>query len=257
MPEPPAEGPRAPAMSLVGRLANVFATPGDIFEEVGAAAPCTANWLTPALLLIAVSWVAVWVIFAQEPIRHQLTEKMEQAVEKQVEKGHMSQADADRAREVSTKYGTIGIEVSAAVGPVIAAFLSPFWAGLILWLVGAKVFKGNFPYMKAVEVAGLTNMIVVLDAVVRSLLIIGLGNLSVSPSLVLLVKDVDPQSTSHALLAAVNPMTFWLLAARASGLSKLSGASFAKSALWIFGIWVILVGVGIGLGAGMRALGPH
>ena len=37
MPEPQPETPQVLAMSLVGRLLNVFATPADVFQEVKAA----------------------------------------------------------------------------------------------------------------------------------------------------------------------------------------------------------------------------
>ena len=76
----------------------------------------------------------------------------------------------------------------------------------------------------------------------------GLGNLYAAPGLMLLVKDFDPQNTVHALLAIVNVMTFWVLAVRAIGLARLSGASFAKAAAWVFGIWAAYTGFFIGLG---------
>ena len=59
-PEAPPEVPPSRAMSLGGRLLNVFATPGDVFQEAKSAANTTANWLAPALILIVVSWVAAW-----------------------------------------------------------------------------------------------------------------------------------------------------------------------------------------------------
>jgi VIT1/CCC1 family predicted Fe2+/Mn2+ transporter len=108
--------------------------------------------------------------------------------------------------------------------------------------------------MKAVEVAGLANMIGVLEAIVRPLLVVGLGNLYASPSLVLAVKDFDPQNTVHGLLAAVNVMTFWLLAVRSLGLARLSGASFAKAAAWMFGIWAALTALMVGLVLAVRTI---
>ena len=42
---------RETAMSLAARLLNVFATPGDVFDDVKVAPASTANWLVPALLL--------------------------------------------------------------------------------------------------------------------------------------------------------------------------------------------------------------
>jgi VIT1/CCC1 family predicted Fe2+/Mn2+ transporter len=102
--------------------------------------------------------------------------------------------------------------------------------------------------MKAVEVVGLANMVSVLEVIVKTLLIVGLGNLYATPSLVLLVKDFDPQNTVHSLLAIVNVMTFWLLAVRAVGLARLSGVSFTKAAVWVFGIWAAYTGCFVGLG---------
>jgi hypothetical protein len=235
-------------MSLGGRLLNVFATPGDVFDDVKATPPAPANWLVPGLILIVVSWVAAWVIFSQESITHQMSEITGQAIEKQVVAGHMNEQQAEQARMVGEKWAGIVAKILAVLAPLAEAFVTPFFWGLILWLVGAKVLKGDFPYMKAVEAVGLANMIVVLETIVKTLLIVGMGNLYASPSLVLLVKEFDPQNTTHSLLAIVNVMTFWLLAVRASGLARLGGVSFTKAALWVFGIWAAYTGFLLALG---------
>jgi len=248
MQEPPPENPQAPTMSLGGRLSNVFATPGEVFEAVKTAKDSAANWLVPALILVLVSWAAAAVIFSQDSIKHQLSEITDQAIQKQVEKSRMSEQQAEQARAMGEKWAGISAKIGAALVPVLAGFLTPFVWGLFIWLVGAKVLKGNFSYTKAVEVVGLGNMIAVLDVIVKTLLIVGLGNLYASPSLVLLVKDFDPQNTVHSLLTVVNVMTFWLLAVRAVGLARLSGASFAKAAVWVFGIWAAYTGFFLGLG---------
>ena len=249
----PSDAAQPPAMSLGGRLLNVFAVPGDVLQEVKSAADTPANWLVPALILIAVSWVAAAVIFSQPSIKQQLSELTEQAIQKQIDSAHLSEQQADQARAMGEKWAGISSRIGAALVPVFAGFVMPFVWGLIVWLLGAQLFKGHFPYMKAVEVVGLANMILVLDVVVKTLLIVGLGNLYASPSLVLLVKQFDPQNPVHGLLAAVNVMTFWLLAVRAIGLARLSGASLAKSMVWVFGIWVAYTGFFIGISALLQA----
>jgi VIT1/CCC1 family predicted Fe2+/Mn2+ transporter len=254
MSEPQPEAPPSPTMSLGGRLLNVFATPGDVFQEVKTASVSAANWLVPALILIVVSWVATWLIFSQESIKHQLSEITDQAIQKQVEKAHMSEQQAEQARAVGEKWAGISTKVASGLAPVFGGFVTPFFWGLIVWLVGAKLLKGDFPYMKAVEVVGLANMVSVLDVIIRTLLIVGMGNLYAAPGLVLLVKDFDPQNTVHGLLAIVNVMTFWVLAVRAIGLARLSGASFAKAALWVFGIWAAYTGFFVGLGLLMKVV---
>jgi hypothetical protein len=248
MPEPPPEAPQPPTMSLGGRLLNVFATPGDVYQEVKTARVSTTNWLVPALILIAVSWVATWLIFSQESIKHQLSEITEQAIQKQVERSHMSEQQAEQARAVGEKWAGISAKIAAALSPVVLGFVTPFFWGLIVWLVGAQALKANLPYMKAVEVVGLANMISVLDVIVKTLLIVGLGNLYAAPGLVLLVKQFDPQNPVHSLLALINVMTFWLLAVRAIGLARLAGVSFARAAAWVFGIWAAYTGALVGIG---------
>jgi hypothetical protein len=252
-PEPPPEAPPPPAMSLMGRLFNVFATPGDVFQEVKAAPESSANWLVPALILIAVSWVAAALIFSQPAIKQQLSDLTELAIQRQIDSAHLSEQQADQARAMGEKWAGISSQIGAALVPVLAGFVMPFLWGLVVWVLGAKLFKGHFPYMKAVEIVGLSNMIGVLEVVVKTLLIVGLGNLYASPSLALLVKQFDPQNPVHGLLAAANVMTFWLLTVRAIGLARLSGASLAKAMAWVFGIWAAYTGFFIGLGALLQA----
>jgi hypothetical protein len=250
--DPQPEVSKPPTMSLAGRLFNVYATPGDVFDEVATAPVSAANWFAPALILLAVSWISVFLIFSQESIKHQLSEMTAAAIQKQVDQHHLSEQQAEQARQAGEKWAGISSRVGGFVGPLFAAFLTPFWWGLILWMVGAKVFKTQLAFMKAVEVAGLANMIGVLDAVLRTLLILGMGNLFASPSLALLVKDFDPQNTYHSLLSLVSVMTFWVLAVRSIGLSRLTGVSCVKAAVWVFGIWAAYTGFFLGLGAAIK-----
>jgi hypothetical protein len=232
---------------------NIFATPSDVFEQMKARPPSTANWLMPAVLLIVISWLSAGLIFSQKAIQQQLSDVTNKAIDRQVEKGRLTSAQAEQRREGAEKVSGVMYKVGAVVAPVFMAFAVPFWWGLILWLGGAKVMKGDFPYMKAVEVAGLANMILALDAVVRTLLVLLTGNLFASPSLALAVKEFDPQNTVHSLLALVNVMLFWILVVRAIGLRRLTGVSMGKAAAWVFGIWAAYTGVLIGISVAIRA----
>jgi hypothetical protein len=247
-PEAPPEVPPSRAMSLGGRLLNVFATPGDVFQEAKSAANTTANWLAPALILIVVSWVAAWVIFSQDSIKHQLSELTDQAIQKQIDSARLSENQAEQAHAMGEKWAGLSSKIGAALAPVFVGFITPFLWGLIVWLLGTQLFKGHFSYTKAAEVVGLANMISVLDVIVRTLLIVGFGNLYASPGLVLLVKDFDPQNPVHAAMGAVNVMTFWLLMVRAISLARLSGASLTKADTGLF------IGLGALLQAGVQKM---
>lgn len=248
-------------MSLASRLFNVLATPGEVFEQVAPRPVETANWLVPALLLIVVSWLGLWLIFSQEAIRHQLGELTEQAIQKQAASQHMNDQQAEQARQMGVKWGLIGGIAGGAISSVLVALFTPFIWGFILWVVGDKIMKGGIAYMKAVELVGMANMIVVLEAIVKTLLIVVLSNLYASLSLAMLIKHFDPQNPLHGMAVYVNIMTFWVLAVRAVALARLARASFLKAASWVFGIWIaysgVFIGIGLGLAALLKRLAPH
>ncbi len=241
-------------MSLGARLFNVLATPGEVFEQIKETPVSAANWVTPALILIVVSWLGAWLVFSQDFVQQQLREITDRAVEKQVAKQHMSEQQAEQARMVAAKFGSIGTKITAYAAPVFMGLLIPFWWGLILWLIGTQALKAQFSYMKGVELAGLCAVIGVLDAIVRTLLIMITGNLFASASPALLIKEFDPQNPVHGVLAIFNLMTFWVLTVRAIGLARVSGVGVGKAAGWVFGVWLVLTGLMTGFSFGMQAL---
>jgi hypothetical protein len=242
-------------MSLAGRMANVIAAPSEAFDAVKNSPPSAANWVAPALLLILISWIGTAIVFSQPAINQQMTEITEAAVRKQLEKSTLPPDQAERTRQRMESMALVIPKIGAAVLPVFAGFLSPFIWGLFVWLLGAKAFAGGFTYMKAVEAVGLANVILALEALVRTLLILFLNNVYATPSLALLVlNSFDQQNTVHVLLNAANVMTFWLLAARSAGLARLAGVSFPKAAACVFGIWLAYTGFFVALGAAAKAL---
>jgi Yip1 domain len=254
IPIPPAQPlAQTEPMSLWARLVNIFVTPGEVFDSLKAAPPSTPNWLVPAAILILISWIGGVIVFSQDSVNQQLRDITAKAVEKQIQKTHMPPAQAERARAAGEKYGSIGARIGGFTAPVFIALVTPFWYGLIIWL-GAKVLGSNMAFMSAVEATGLTLMIAVLHSVIRTLLIIATGNLYASPSLVLLVKDYDPQQITHGLLGLTDVMVLWVLGLRSLALARLSGRSFVKSAGWVFGIWAIMTGGMLSFGYAMQAI---
>jgi hypothetical protein len=161
---------------------------------------------------------------------------------------------AEAMRQAAAKFGSIGTKISVVAAPVLAGLITPFWWGLLVWLAGAKVMKAQFGYMKAVEVMGLGQMVGVLDAIIRTLMIITMGSIFAAPSAAMLLAEFDPQNPVHGLLSAVNVMTFWLLAVRSIGLARLASVSFGKAAVWVFGIWLAFTGVMTGFGYAMQLI---
>jgi hypothetical protein len=124
---------------------------------------------------------------------------------------------------------------SAALGPFFALFLG----GLVFWLLGKGVMKATAPYMKVVEVVGLTFFIAALESIVTTILAIGMNTMFASPSLALLISDFSIENKMHLLAASVNVFTFWTLGVTSIGLSRLFQKDLSKVLVLVFALWIL------------------
>ena len=231
-------------MSLAARLVNVFAVPGEVFDDVKTASHSAANWLLPVLLSCLVGVVGILIVFSQPAVRQALIEKklrpMEQKLDRQVETGKVSREQADQQVKVmETMFGPTMLKISSSFGMVIYSFMHLFWWALLLWLAGKLLLKARFGFLKAVEVVGLASMIAVLGLIVKALLQVNFSNPAASPSLALMVGEFDERNVSHLLLAMVNLFDLWELAVMAVGLARIACVPFIRAAFPIFSLWII------------------
>jgi len=244
-----------PATSLAARLLNVFATPGEVFEEVKAAPVTTSNWLVPTLLAALLGVISSIIIFSQPAIVQQLREQQGKAFDQMVKDGKIKQADADKMEAATEKImGPTFLKIFGSVAAVIASFARPFWWAFILWLGALFVLKVKINYLKAVEIVGLATMISLLGGIVAMLLAVNLGKLFSTPSLALAISDFDVQKKSHLLAGAVNVFAFWFIGAVSVGLSRLAGVPFARALFLVLGYWIVQQLVLIFTGLGQMAL---
>jgi len=137
---------------------------------------------------------------------------------------------------------------------VFMSFTKLFWWALVLWLIAKWFLKVDVPYMKVVEVVGLSSIIVALGGIVALLLMVIFGKMFASASLGLLVSEFDVTNKKHFLLAAVNVFNFWFVAVVGLGLARLAGASFGRATLIFLAYWVAMSLLLIGIGMGQFAL---
>ena len=252
---PPTPAPPAPASSLAGRLMNVFAAPGEVFAGIKATPSSVANWLVPVLIFAVIGTISMCIMFAQPAIQQTIRDQQAKALDKLVQQGKMTQAQEDQAQQAMEKFaGPKLMAIVGSIGIVLYGFASAFGWALVLWLAGRWLLKTQFDYLKALEVAGLSSIITALGMVITTLLAVILGRLYAGPSLALLVGDFDPTNRGHLLLGAVNGINLWHAGVLAVGLAKLSGTPTVKTATVVFGFWVLIELLLIGIGLGQWAL---
>ncbi|MBU6401827.1 MAG: YckD family protein, partial [Verrucomicrobia bacterium] len=151
----PPELPPAPpvtATSLASRLTNVFVVPGEVFDEVKAGPAQTTNWLVPVLFSCLAAVVFSLVVFSQDRILYAIREAQQKQIQKMVDSGKLPKDKADAAVSAIERFVTPTLlKISGAAGGIAASFGQLFLAALVVWLIGAKVFKAQFGYMQAVE----------------------------------------------------------------------------------------------------------
>jgi hypothetical protein len=240
---PPSENIPVESTTLASRLFNIYATPGDVFEEVKHSKPSLGNWLVPVILASLVGVISVCVIFSLPPVLQQVRSAQEKRIDEMARKQNWSAQQTEQSKEMAERFsGPIFLKIFGSFGAVAGSFFWLFALALGIWVLGAKIFKGQFVYMQAVEVAGLCTMIGVLGGIVGLLLVVAKGNMFASCSPALLLSDFDAKNKLHAALGALNVFTLWYLGVLSVGVSKLSGASTAKAAACIFGVWAVIKG---------------
>lgn len=230
--------------SLVSRLSNVLVAPGDVFAQIATSPMNHGNWIAPAVLFLAVSWLVAALAFSSATIQQELRELQRAAMQKQFQKmidqGKMTQAQADQSIAQTEHLAGIGQVVGGVVGPIFSAGIMPFWGGFVLWAGGHLLMRRPFPFMKGVEVAGLAMTVMALGTLVRGLMCVAKGTMFTGPGVVLLLHPYDPTNQFHNALAAVEIFALWALVVKSIGLARLCSGSVTKAAVWVFGVWVVL-----------------
>jgi len=209
--------------SLAQKLLNLFAAPGDVFEEVVSAPPTLANWLLPTLM----------VCLTQGLLLHALAPKEQtDAIIRQVlGAGTISAAEAQKLAGLWRLISSLTV--------CLGAFAGTFWSAFVLWFMGRVFLKTRFSFLKALEVAGISGVILVLGAIVTALLIGISDDPATRPALSLLAQKSLTGARLGAVLDSLNVFHLWATTLLALGLCKLSRASFRESAFWVFGYWLV------------------
>jgi len=235
-------------------MANIFVTPGEVFDEVKVRPSAAHNWLVPGAIYGVLAAIAAVLIMSQPALLQQTRDQQAKMMDEMVKQGKMTREQAEQRFEAAEKFTGPIIKASAAFGGLTASFIQIIWWGFLLWLIGRFCFKTQIEFTKTLEVAGLACGISILDTVVRTLLVVLLNNPFASLSLVLLIPHPTTDNKFVGLAGMVNPLIFWLLTVRAMGLARLSGVSTGRAVAWVFPIWLLTMGSFVVLGIALQAL---
>ncbi len=234
----PASNEPVKPMPFTERMVNIFAAPGELFDNVRLTPPTATNWLIPMLLFIVVAFIMSQIMFMNPSLVSQMTELMRKGIDDAVVQGRMTQDQADQAAAF-TKPGSTMFMIQQVLGLIIISPVALFLLSLVYWLLGKWAMKGTAPYIKVVEVVGLTFFISIVESIVSTMLMNLMDSITASPSLALFVSNFNVEDKLHMALAKVNIFTFWDLSVISIGLSRLFQRDLPKVLVLVFALWIL------------------
>jgi hypothetical protein len=238
LPNPQSAAAPRPPMSLLARLLNIFAIPGEVFEDVKHARLSIGNWLVPILLAAVIGATTASLIFSQPTVVPEMRDKQIKSTNELVAAGKMTRADADQMiKLVEWVTQPAILKTASAIAAVVISVLRVFWWAFILWVLGIVFLKRRFSYLKSAEVAGLATLISVLGEVVMLLLTFGFGEPGANGGLTLTQLAAKQQMPVRLILA--NIFSIWLVGLMAAGLAHLAEVRFSRTFLLVLGYWIL------------------
>ena len=213
--------------SLVAKLLDMFASPGEVFDEVIAARPRFANWFVPTVL---VALASLFLLRASSNESVSVT-NTSLAVE--------AQPTTPDSAAVQAEPGSVDWQRLSVLATCGGAVAGTFWSAFLLWFIGRAFLRTRFSYLKTVEVVALAGIIVALGTIVTALLIGISGDPATRPALSFFVRHLPSTNHVRLILDTFNFFHLWTITVLATGLSRLSGVSFKESAFWVFGYWFV------------------
>src|SRR5438477_435511 len=175
---------RSSPSSVCERLINIFVSPSDVFDEVILSPRNLANWRIPTLLVCLATILSLQL--GNSPTQYSTTFD------------HLTQSGTISVAQAQALAGAW--PVLSAFVVCIAIFAGTFWSAFVLWFIGRMFLKVRFPYVKALEIVGLTGIISVLGTVTTLLLIALSGDPAAQPALSLLVAKLDHTRSFYQIL---------------------------------------------------------
>lgn len=228
--------------SSFGRLLGVLVAPGKTFRSIAE----RPTWLVPLLVLLLVIG-AVWYLAGQRTdYQDVMTKTLQQSGRE------MPPEQVEQQIEIMEKAGPL---INAISRPLVTAVLLLFSA-VVSWLV-FKLLGSDFSYRSALAVTVHTTMPYVVGLllsipVILSRTSLGFDDLKTGTFLqsnLAFLAPEDAPTWQFAALASLDFFAIWGLVLSIIGYRAVSRLSTQAVAITMIVLWLVFVGIGVGLAA--------
>ncbi len=238
MPVPAPSAESSPALSEGERLINVFIAPSKTFTDLKR----KASWFVPWLLLAVVSYAFIGAVAQKVGLR--------QATENQMRLNTKAQ---ERMAQMPAEQRERGMEISVMVTKVILFFV-PLIA-LLIYLIIAAVLMGSFNFGLGAEIPFGTSLAIAIYAqfpmIIRSVLSVVALYAGADPegftfdnpvaSNLGYFVDIGAHPALHALAAAVDVFSIWVIVLTGIGFACMSKIKKSTAIAVVFAWYALYI----------------
>ncbi len=237
--------PEIEPLSLTDKFIGILTEPSATFDHIRAVGPRASEWVLPMLIMAAILGISMLVRFSNPETAAQMVQQQEEAMQKQVDQGKMSQEDADKVLDQISGITSTFAPIGAFISYIIVFFI----LCLVYWLLVRFLMKGEAGYSHILSVVGLSAFISSIDQILSILLMVVTGNgyANFSPALLM---SGGMESTLFRLMLVLAPVSIWAQYVIGIGFSRIANVSLTKGMIASFIVWLLFVSLTVLTGFG-------
>ncbi|HRI45853.1 MAG TPA: YIP1 family protein [Ignavibacteriaceae bacterium] len=233
-------------LSFSDKIAGIFTEPTSTFEQIAKFPPKGIDWFLPFFILLLLVIGSQWLIMSNPIIKsdaiRQQRAAQEEYLQKEVESGNLSQAQADERmemidRQMEQMSGNIGMIIQS-ISIFVMGFIIFFVVVLVYYLIVKFALKGEGTYSSALVANGLVSFIGMIQVIVTTILSLGFDRLMRDTSVASLM-NIEKTELAGFLLSKVDPFSIWSYVILGIGLAKMfKSEDVKKHIIVILSVWV-------------------
>ncbi len=232
-------------LGVTDKMVGVLTEPSTLFQKVSKLPLKSSDWLIPLIIAIIVTMISSAVMMTNPTIKADIQEqqmkKMEEYFQEQVDKGAMTQAQADQIMDQSAermeKSGGLQLIISMISIPIIFFIVFFIIAG-VYFLLAKFALKGEGTYKTALSAYGLSYYIVIIQVIVVIIAAVAMGKMLRDVSVGSLM-GMDSGTIAGWFMHRLDIFSIWIYSVISIGLAKMfKSENITKYFIGVFGLWI-------------------
>ena len=232
-------------LGITDKMVGVLTEPSTFFKKIANLPLKSSDWLIPLIIAIVITMISSAIMMTNPAIKADMQEKQMKQVEKyfqeQVDKGAMTQAQADQIMDQQAQRMEQGSGLQLTIAMIsipIIFFIVFFIIAGVYFLLSKFALKGDGTYKTTLSAYGLSYYVVIIQAIVIIIVAIALGKMLRDVSVGSLM-GMDSETLGGWFMHRLDIFSIWLYSVISIALAKMfKSENTLKYFIGVFGLWI-------------------